>query len=433
MKIAILGTRGIPGRYGGFETLAEQLSKRLADHGHEVTVYCRHTFTKPGDVVDPRIRRIILPTIHNKYFDTAFHTSLSVMHVLFMKVDVILLCNVANSTLAWIPRLFGIPTVLHVDGLDRKRRKWNFFVRCYLCLCELLALITPTRIVTDAPPIQEYFCRRYGKRSTMIAYGSQVPEDCGTLEDFDLPQKRYILYVSRLEPENNPELVIRAYRQVHTDWPLVMVGGNCYDCRFVDRLKHLADDRVVFPGPIYGRKYWQLLQNAGLYVSACEVGGLHPALIEALAAQSAVLCLDTPENRETAGDCGVFFQREASDLAAGMARLLQDSALRDELGRRAKIRARDVFGWDEVTERYESLFSEVLPERISAPVRTVASVESGVLAGAREPAAGFQEQLAAVEGPVLDLSAPSAKGNGKQTGRLENQTASSWSETRRRA
>lgn len=253
MKIAILGTRRIPGHYGGFETLAEQLSKRLVTHDYQVTVYCRRPFTQPNDVVDPRIRRIILPTIQNKYVDAAFHTFLSVIHVLFSEVDLVLLCNVAHSTLAWIPRLFGIPTVLYVDGLDRKRRKWNVFARSYLFLCELLALITPTRIVTDAPSIQEYFRRRYRKSSTMIAYGAEVPINSGTLGDFDLPEQKYILYVGRLEPENDPELVIRAYGEVKTDWPLVIVGGNCYDGRFVDRLKLLADAESSFPARSMGR------------------------------------------------------------------------------------------------------------------------------------------------------------------------------------
>ena len=105
MKISILGTRGIPARYGGFETLAEQLSARLAARGHEVTVYCRRPFTTPQDVLPPGVRRVILPTISRKHFDTPFHTFLSVVHVSFTDADVVLICNVANGPLAWIPRL----------------------------------------------------------------------------------------------------------------------------------------------------------------------------------------------------------------------------------------------------------------------------------------------------------------------------------------
>jgi glycosyltransferase involved in cell wall biosynthesis len=261
-----------------------------------------------------------------------------------------------------------------VDGLDRKRRKWNILARLYLSLCELLALITPTGIITDALTIQKYFWQRYRKRSTMISYGAEVPRNCGVPEDFNLRERRYILYVSRFEPENNPELVLRAYRDVQTDWPLVMVGGNRYDQGFVHHLKLLAADQIIFTGPVYGRKYWQLLQNAGLYVSACEVGGLHPALIEAMAAQNAVLYLDTPGNRETAGDCGVPFRGEASDLAGQMSRLLQNADLRQDLGRRAEARAQSLFNWDGVTERYETLFADVLNRKLTPrPIRARSS------------------------------------------------------------
>src|SRR5579872_233629 len=166
MKIAILGTRGIPARYGGFETLAEQLSARLAARGHEVTVYCRRPFTAPDDVLAPGVRRVVLPTISRKHFDTAFHTFLSLIHVSFTAADVVLICNVANGPIAWIPRLFGKPTVLNVDGLDRKRKKWNLISRGSLYFCELLSAITPTRVLTDSRIMQEYYWRHYRRRST---------------------------------------------------------------------------------------------------------------------------------------------------------------------------------------------------------------------------------------------------------------------------
>jgi glycosyltransferase involved in cell wall biosynthesis len=369
MRIAILGTRGIPARYGGFETFAEQLSKRLAAKGHTVTVYCRRPFVTTQDVVAPGVRRVILPTISSKYFDTAFHTFLSVIHVSFTDADIVLICNVANGPIAWIPRLFGKPTVLNVDGLDRKRRKWNFLGRCSLYLCELFSAITPTRIVTDARIMQDYYWQRYRRHSTMIAYGAEVPPTNGNMGDFALPAGKFILYVSRLEPENNPELVIDAYRQVQTDWPLVMVGGNAYDASYVERLKLLADSRVMFLGPLYGNSYWQLLTGADLYIFACEVGGVHPALIEAMVAQKAVLYLDTPENRETAADGGLPFRADSGSLASGMTGLLQDAELREDLGRKARERATKLFGWEETTQKYESLFSEVIAKNSGKPSR----------------------------------------------------------------
>ena len=159
MKIAILGTRGIPNRYGGFEAFAEQLSARLAERGHEVRVYCRRPFTRPGDekLIDARVRRVILPSIATKHLDTAINTFMAAVHVAFTDADAVLMCNVGNSAVAWIPRLFGKLVVLNVDGLDRQRRKWGPLARTYLHFNEWLSTFTPSRIVTDARAIQDYY------------------------------------------------------------------------------------------------------------------------------------------------------------------------------------------------------------------------------------------------------------------------------------
>src|SRR5258708_6107543 len=149
MNIAIVGTRGIPARYGGFETLADQLSKRLVERGHTVTVYCRKSFTSPDDIFDRRIRRVILPSVPSMHFDTLFHTFLSIIHVLFGDAEVVLICNVANSPFAWMPRVAGNPTALNVDGLDRKRRKLNFLGHRFLHFSEFLSPPTPTRARPD--------------------------------------------------------------------------------------------------------------------------------------------------------------------------------------------------------------------------------------------------------------------------------------------
>jgi glycosyltransferase involved in cell wall biosynthesis len=362
MKIAILGTRGIPGRYGGFETLADQLSRRLVERGHNVTVYCRKAFTRPDDVYDHRIRRVILPGVPSKHFDTLVHTFVSILHVLFTDAEVILMCNVANSPFAWIPRVMGKPTALNVDGLDRNRRKWNVLGQWFLHLCEMLSPLTPTRVVTDAKAIQDYYLRRYGKSSTMIAYGSDPPPGEADLNGFPLTRNQYLLYVSRLEPENNPELVIRAYKQVKTDWPLVIVGGNTYNPKYPDYLKSIADKRVIFTGGVYGEGYWALQKNAGLCIFASEVGGVHPALVEAMAAHNAVLYLDTPENRETAGNCGISFANEA-ELAEKISTLTADPGRLSTLADQAEQRAQELFSWNGITAQYETLLRELLQGR----------------------------------------------------------------------
>ncbi|HTD24804.1 MAG TPA: glycosyltransferase [Terriglobales bacterium] len=367
MKIALLGTRGIPNRYGGFEAFYEKLSQYLVNDGHEVTVYCRHAFTRPEDdtLVDSRIRRVILPSISAKHLDTPVHTFLSVLHVIFTRADIVLMCNVANSPVAWIPRLFGKPVVLNVDGLDRQRKKWGPLARIVLSICEFFSVFTPSKVVTDSLTMQGYYRSRYRKSSVMIGYGAEPPERLQTspensvLKRFGLEPKKYVLYVSRLEPENNPELVIRAYEKTKIPWPLVMVGSNAYDPAYEQRLRSLASERVIFTGSIYGNGYWEFQLNAACFVFACEVGGIHPALVEAMSAGNPVLYLNIESNRETAADCGVVFEHSEDDLAAKLQNLFHDPKLLADLALKGAQRARERYGWGEVTRQYENLFEEL--------------------------------------------------------------------------
>jgi glycosyltransferase involved in cell wall biosynthesis len=363
LKIAIVGTRGIPNRYGGFEQFAEKVSSTLTDRGHEVTVYCRKAFTSSDDAYDRRVKRVILPSIHRKHLDTWTSGLISMAHAAVSDHDVVLLCNVANSPFAWFPRLFGKPVVLNVDGLDRRREKWNAFGQRALHVCEWLSVFTPTRVVTDARTIQDYYRMRYHNQSELIGYGSDIPRGDYSLDGFNLQAGRYALYVSRLEPENNPDLVLAAWRKVRSDWPLVMVGDNRYDDGYLERLRQIADNRVIFTGAIYGDGYWALQKHAGVFVFACEVGGVHPALIEAMACQNAVLYLESPANNETARDAAIRFSKSPDELAEKLQGLLDDPSARQQWAARAGEHARQLYRWDAVANQYEKLFEEVLRRR----------------------------------------------------------------------
>jgi glycosyltransferase involved in cell wall biosynthesis len=360
MNIAIVGTRGIPNRYGGFERFAEQISTRFADHGHQVTVYCRRAFTSPDDVYDKRVRRVIVPSLHQKHLDTWVSTFFAAVHVAFSDNDVVLLCNVANSPFAYIPRLFGKPVVLNVDGLDRKREKWKGLGAQVLHFCEWMSSFSSSQLVTDAKAIHDYYLAKYHSDSVVIGYGSERPNGDYNLNGLNLEPGRYVLYVSRLEPENNPDLVLRSWREIRSDWPLVMVGDNPYDAGYLERLKSLGDDRVRFPGAIYGDGYWALQKHAGVFVFACEIGGVHPALIEAMAASNPIVYLNTPENAETAGDAAIRYEKSEEDLTSKLQALLDDSAGREQLAMRAKQRADALYRWEAIAEKYERVFASLV-------------------------------------------------------------------------
>ncbi len=357
MKIAILGIRGIPANYGGFETFAEELAPRLVARGHEVTVYGRsNNIDHPSDIYRG-VRLVILPTIPTKHLDTVAHTFLSVFHSLVRRFDAMLMCNAANAIFCAVPRLAGTPVALNVDGIERKRKKWGLAGRSYYRISEHLSTFMPTHVVTDAAVMQDYYLREHKTSSVMIAYGSDCRQstETGFLETLGLGPRNYLLYVSRFEPENNVHLAIEAYRQVDTPMPLVIVGDAPYAAAYIQRLRAMADDRVRFPGAIYGDPYLELRSHAYAWVQATEVGGTHPALLEAMGAGNCVLAKNTPEHVEVLEDSGLYFDT-AQDLAGLIRRVLEDPPLAAEYRERARSRAQANYSWEAVTDQYEQLF-----------------------------------------------------------------------------
>jgi glycosyltransferase involved in cell wall biosynthesis len=360
MKLAILGTRGIPASYGGFETFAEELSWRLAARGHHVTVYCRQPYPEPF-YRGVRLRH--LPTIRHKYLDTIAHTFLSTLDLLIHRQDAALYCNAANALFTLAPRLAGIPVALNVDGIERKRRKWNRLAKAWYQLSEWLATFFPTAIVTDARAIADYYLQRYHKNTDFIPYGAETGkiESQDVLERLGLEAGRYFLYVSRMEPENNALLVREAFERVATPFKLALVGDAPYAADYMEKVRSTRDARVVIPGAIYGQGYHELLSHAFAYVHATEVGGTHPALIEAMGRGCLVLYFNTPENAEVASGAGIPFEH---DLAAQLERVLAMSEQeRGQWRARAVERVLERYSWDAVTSDYERLLQRCLGKR----------------------------------------------------------------------
>jgi glycosyltransferase involved in cell wall biosynthesis len=312
------------------------------------------------------VKLVVLPTIGTKYLDTVAHTFLSVFHALPRRFDVILICNAANALFALVPRLAATPVVLNVDGIERLRKKWGAAGRTYYRISEYLATVIPSAIVTDASVIQDYYLKKHRKRSVMIAYGADCHrvETTTALDRLGVQPREYFLYVSRLEPENNAHIVVEAFEKVQTGKKLLIVGDAPYARSYIEKLKSTRDPRVRFAGAIYGTGYRELQSHAYAYIQATEVGGTHPALIEAMGAGNCVIAKDTPENHEVLEDCGLFFQ-EAGDLGRLMELTLSDSALAEHLRSRALQRANRAYSWTAVTNAYEKLFKTLVP---GAPV-----------------------------------------------------------------
>ena len=365
IRIAMLGTRGVPASYSGFETCAEELGSRLAARGHEITVYCRVPHITYEGSAYRGMRLVKLPTIRSKHLDTITHSLLSAVHALSQSYDIALFFNVGCSAVTWIPRLVGQRVVLNVDGLDWKRKKWGRVARWYIRTAERWATRLPHRIVTDSRRVQEYYLARYGPpRPTYIAYGAEpmTAAPGPYLAQYGLIPGRYVLFVGRLVPENCAHHLVESFRGLATDFRCVVVGDAPYAADYINELRATTDPRVVFTGYLFGEGYRELAGNAYCFVETSEVGGTHPALLEAMAFGRCVVVNDTPENLETIGNAGFSYEGSAgaASLRTVLEHLLKDPETVQEFGGRARERVRTHYSWESVTDAYEQLFDELL-------------------------------------------------------------------------
>lgn len=365
MKIAIIGTRGIPASYSGFETLAEQLSARLVERGHKVYVYCRTHHIKYRKKRYKGVKLVRLPTIRNKFFDTIVHTFLSIVHSIFTDAEIVYVCIVGNSILSILPRFFGKKVVLNVDGADWQREKWSAFAKAYLKLSERVACIFPDVTLTDSRVMYKYYMDNFKKETACIAYGSEVPRDEGKefLEKFGLQERKYILFVGRLVPENNAHVLVSAYKKIEDKrgFKLVVVGDAPYAEKYKQILFTNRSSEIVFTGYLFGKGYRQLSSHAYLFVEPSGVGGTHPALVEAMGFGNCVIVNDMPANLETIGDAGFSYDRSkgADDLKDKLEFLIANPAIVEEYGKKSLARMQKHYSWNSITAQYEKLFSNI--------------------------------------------------------------------------
>lgn len=366
MRIAFLGTRGIPACYSGFETFVEQLSVRLAQRGHDVTVYNRTPFNRFGEKTFKGVRIARLPTIPTKATDTIVHTFLSVLHTLGKGYDIAYFCGVGNSLLSFVPKLRGARTIVNVDGADFARAKWSGFGRWWLHRSESWASRLADVVIADNGTIQRRYRELYGIDAELIPYGANtVTQNPGEawLKKFQLSSKNYFLYVSRLTPENAADLAMAAHQASGTDLPLVVVGDAPYQHQFIARLKSIAAEskNILMTGYLFGEAYQQLSFHARAFLLPTAIDATRPVLLDQMGFGNCVIVRDTPGNLEVVGDAAIPFSHSDPErsLAAAMQKAAADPALAARLGEKARQRVQTHYDWDVLCGRYEALFRKM--------------------------------------------------------------------------
>jgi glycosyltransferase involved in cell wall biosynthesis len=361
MRIAIIGARGIPARWGGFETVASELAPRLVARGHDVTVYCRPRYSLPSrPATYCGVRLCYLPALYTKSLETFSHEALSATHALLATFDVLYVLGFRASFLYLPARLIGKPVVMNTDGFDWQRRKWGRIGRAYLRFVEAIgARWVASHLICDSRSLQPYFREAYGRDTTFISYGANLFESANPsiVQRYGLTPGDYLLVVARVEPENNADLIVRAFTKVPTEKKLAVVGSANYRSPYFDTLKQTADTRVRFLGGIYepGR-IEEIYANSYAYIHGHEVGGTNPALLHAMGCGCCVAALDVPFNREVVADSGLLWSKSEEELRRRLEELLDSPARAHALRAAARERVRTHYSWETIADEYDRFF-----------------------------------------------------------------------------
>lgn len=354
----MVGTRGVPAAYGGFETAIEEIGRRLVERGHDVVVYSRGPKDHPREHLGMRVRR--LPAVPVKQVETLSHTALSAVHLATRRrPDVAFVFNAANSPFVPALRARGIPTALHMDGLEWRRSKWSKRGQDYYRFAESFGVRTADALIADAPGIADYYRDQFDVPTEMIRYGAPILEEAPTdgIRARELEPDGYHLVVARFEPENHVLDIVEGYHRSEAQKPLVVVGSAPYSAGYTQRIAEIAaeDERIRLLGAVYDQDLLDALYlHAFTYGHGHSVGGTNPSLLRAIGAGSAVIAYDVGFNREVLDGNGWFFS-DATEVAAQFTDAEADPELVAERGRAGRARAAEVFRWDAVTDAYEDL------------------------------------------------------------------------------
>lgn len=367
LRIALLGSRGIPASYSGFETFYEQLAVRLAERGHKVTVYCRSHHVKYRGKEYRGVRLVHLPSIATKHLDTLSHTFFSLIHALISGYNIYYICIVGNSPLCLLTKIFGKKVILNVDGADAEREKWKGFAKIYIRWTEKMASRLADIIISDSTVIARRYREEFGRETVFIPYGSNLrprEKEAANTETFvryGLKSDEYILFVSRLTPENKAHILIEAFKKSNTDLKLVIVGDAPYVDEYKEYLRSLCNENIIMTGYLFGEEYRQISCHCRFFVLPAGIDGTRPVLLDQMGFGNCVVVRDTPANMEVIGDSGVSFDdlREVESLRERIEELSEQYDKIKCFRQKAIERMKSIYSWERVTDQYEELFQQI--------------------------------------------------------------------------
>ncbi len=384
LRIAMLGSRGVPASFGGIERHVEEIGSRLAARGHEVTVYCRPGYVPPGLQEHEGMRLQVLPAVATKHLEALTHTGVSSLHAVARGYDIFHYHAVGPGMLSAIPRLTSPRgrTVLTVHGLDFDREKWGAVGRRVFGMSGWLSANVPDRTIVVAQNLNDYYRTRYGRPTTFIRNGVTLPDPTvlpapsilpdPTVRPADAVRPGYVLFVGRLTPEKGPHLLVEAFRRLRQPGlRLAIVGGTSYTNDYVAQISAAAaaDDRITCHGYVYGQDLVDLYRNAAVFAQPSTLEGMPLTILEAASHGLPIVASDIPVHLELLGQDApgsrLFASGSVSELTAALERSLADPAAERRAALALKQRVATAYRWEDVVDELEQVYLEALATRRS--------------------------------------------------------------------
>ena len=366
-NISIIGVKGYPYVYGGYETFVKEISERLSDK-YNITIYCHRSLFSNRPTNIKGINLTYTPTIETKILSQPIHSFFSIIHACLSKTDLILVVNSANGPYGIIPKLFKIPTVINVDGLEWLRPKWKGLGSIYYKFASRMATFFYDQIINDSDEMRMVYLDLFKKDSKVIAYGANIRKSKSPdlIKKWNLKQREYYLIIGRLIPDNNADLIIKGFLKCNSRKKLVIVGDVPYKDSFSSNLKKLANKRLIFTGYVKDQNILaELYHNCYVYIHGHEYGGTNPTMIKAMAYGCAILALDTAFNREMLqnGKFGIFFKKELLSITTMISYCEKENIIIDKLRKKSVNGITKKYNWNYVSGQYSEVFNSLITER----------------------------------------------------------------------
>lgn len=363
MRVAMIGSRGLPAGVGGVERVVEGLSRALAESGDEVLVYGRGHYALGGNAI-AGVRSILTPGLAGKHFDTFTHSATSCWDVLRRDADVVHIHSPGPAVWSFLPRLAGMPILLTIHAPDWRRQRWSAAARAVLRAGLRVGMRSADAVTSVAPHLAEELAERFGRHVEVVENFVPPPGPPHELpECLNLTAGRYVLHVGRIVPEKRLDILLKAWREANPPMPLVVVG-EATESIYARRCRSVAPASVRFLGPRFGPELDALYDNAASVAQPSVLEGASLVLMEAAIRGRCVIAADIPANRDVLGQTAAYFPPDDSAvLSERLGSLLADDSARRELGEAARKRIRERFGLQQSVEKYRYIYRRIMEQR----------------------------------------------------------------------